>query len=649
MLHELLLALSGYSGDLFVQYPSGSEQPETFKIPPDFPFLHDAERSSLERLAELGFYYHKILDFLDQQRNKCLVMSNDNSNNSNNNSKGLFIQALCNSINDILKDFQKIIIESEMGILNKEANMCGIVPISQIVSAFGDYFIILPNLYQLVNELKEDSDNNKYFGCRILNLMKEKCNSGIPELRSIMLILLQTCHKVMYQHITSWIVYGHLQDPYGEFFVKDLTTKSHKKIDNNDKDNNNHQFIQSSWHRRFVLDESFIPNHISIDIAKSILFVGKAIATVKNSGKSSSLSSSSYNSNSALPQEIRSLHLNYLLELSSQPIFHKSEFESTILTIRHNVAKWLWQVVLTGEKVIDCLETFRNYFLLGKGNFALSLVEQLEYNIDWPLDLFVTSEDLSKYGDIFSFLISIRRTQLKLQRAWIHLSFNEKYFKEEDANTKQGDNKKYIKKNHNDNNKLLPWKIRSMMMFFVDCLWEHMQMDIIDSNFYKLVQRITISSAHHQQHNNSTNTNANTSKKPVADNMNKNYSEMEETLRDFEDIRLGHASYLNNLLRGCLLEFKVCSETIKSSLKICEQFCTILERWNVVNNSDIKDDNNNKIEMIIKLENDFREQISFLFRTLSEVNKTGEGFDGPPRHLDQFLLRLDFSKWFSAW
>ncbi|CAJ0823814.1 20798_t:CDS:2 [Entrophospora sp. SA101] len=559
MLHELLLALSGYSGDLFVQYPSGSEQPETFKIPPDFPFLHDAERSSLERLAELGFYYHKILDFLDQQRNKCLVMSNDNSNNSNNNSKGLFIQALCNSINDILKDFQKIIIESEMGILNKEANMCGIVPISQIVSAFGDYFIILPNLYQLINELKEDSDNNKYFGCRILNLMKEKCNSGIPELRSIMLILLQTCHKVMYQHITSWIVYGHLQDPYGEFFVKDLTTKSHKKIDNNDKDNNNHQFIQSSWHRRFVLDESFIPNHISIDIAKSILFVGKAIATVKNSGKSSSLSSSSYNSNSALPQEIRSLHLKYLMELSSQPIFHKSEFESTILTIRHNVAKWLWQVVLTGEKVIDCLETFRNYFLLGKGNFALSLVEQFEK---------ITIPRLSTR------IISIKEQEL---------------------------------------NSLL---IRASM-------------DIIDSNFYKLVQRITISSAHHQQHNNHStniNTNANASKKPVADNKNKNYSEMEETLRDFEDIRLGHASYLNDLLRGCLLEFKVCSETIKSSLKICEQFCTILERWN-----------------------DFREQISFLFRTLSEVNKTGEGFDGPPRHLDQFLLRLDFSKWFSAW
>src|SRR6185369_9534874 len=125
-------------------------------------------------LAELGFYYHKILDFLDQQRNKSLVMSDGNSNNSNTNSKGLFIQALCNSINDILKDFQKTIIESEMGILNKEANMCGIVPISQIMSAFGDYFIILPNLYQLTNELKEDSD--KYFGCRILNLMKEKCN-----------------------------------------------------------------------------------------------------------------------------------------------------------------------------------------------------------------------------------------------------------------------------------------------------------------------------------------------------------------------------------------------------------------------------------------------------------------------------------------
>src|SRR5437763_6464537 len=115
MLHELLLALSGLSGDLFVPYPPEPEIATTFKIPPDFPFLHEAERSSLERLAKLGFYYHKILEFLDQQRNKSLAMSN--SNNNNNESKGLFIQALCNSINDILKDFQKIIIEAEMGIL----------------------------------------------------------------------------------------------------------------------------------------------------------------------------------------------------------------------------------------------------------------------------------------------------------------------------------------------------------------------------------------------------------------------------------------------------------------------------------------------------------------------------------------------------
>jgi len=35
----------------------------------------------------------------------------------------------------------------------------------------------------------------------------------------------------------------------------------------------------------------------------------------------------------------------------------------------------------------------------------------------------------------------------------------------------------------------------------------------------------------------------------------------------------------------------------------------------------------------------------FLFRTLSGVNKTVEGFGG----LNQLLLRLDYSKWFSVW
>ncbi|CAG8708636.1 6578_t:CDS:2, partial [Dentiscutata heterogama] len=556
MLHELLLALSGLSGDLFVPFPSQPETATTFKIPPDFPFLHEAEKTSLERLAALGFYYRRIVLFLEDTISF----------------RGSYIHAFCNALNGILADFQKTIIECEIRILNKEDNMGGVVPVSQFVSAFGDYYIILPHLHQLIIEIEKNSTN--YFGCRILNLITDRCNTGVPELRTIMLRILQACHEVMYKHITSWMVYGHLQDPFSEFFVKDETSKI--------------LFNQSRWHRYFVIDESFIPNHIPHDVAKSILFVGKAIATVRNAAKP-------HEKNSTLPHSLNSLHLQHLLQLSSRPIFRLIELENVVTIIRDNVAQWLWKVVLTGDKVVECLEAFRNYFLLGQSDFALSLVEQfekltssrsmpskilmvreqelnsllvrtsvgtsaesdpafekfrfklpnvsdqkimttpnnifdsvmlgvplrLEYDIGWPLDLFVTAEDLDKYGNIFSFLLSLRCTQFRLQKVWTHLAMIRKFG--------SVDNKLSNDKNYS---MLMPWKVRASMMFFVDCLWGHIQMNIIESNFQTLVNRINISSM----------------------NDEKTHISESETFRDFEDIRIGHATYLGDLLRGCLLE-----------------------------------------------------------------------------------------------
>ncbi|CAG8624696.1 2839_t:CDS:1 [Acaulospora morrowiae] len=692
MLHELLLALAGLPGDLFTPFPSQTEHTSTFKIPSDFPFLHEAEKSSLEQLVVLGNYYRAIVNFLDFQRGRKANYAD--SKHVTSTPTGSFLQALCNALNEVLKDFHKTVIECETRVLNKEDDMGGVVPISQIVSAFRVYYIIFPHLHQLTTEINREPE--KYFGCRLLNLIVDKCNTGVPELRAIMLRLLHACHAVMYKHITSWMVYGHLQDPFGEFFVKDVTLRDH--------DTQVEEFNQSRWHKRFVLDESFVPNHIAPDIAKSILFVGKAIATVRNAAKP-------HEKNYCLPRSLNSLHLQHLLELSSRPIFRQIELENTVDIIRNNVAQWLWQVVLTGDKIIECLEAFRNYFLLGQGDFAISLVDQfeklaaskhisskvlkikeqelnsllvrasvgtlaesdltfekfrfkilnkddemppitktnifdnymldiplrLEYDIGWPLDLFVTSEDLNKYGDIFSFLISLRRTQIRLQRAWAHLAMTRKSTSDVIGN----------KSNDMNSQRLMPWRVRASMMFFLDCLWGHMQMDIIEANFQKLVCRINASSAHHQRLRTNTTTEpdtptASTHKKTTYQEKDSHLTE-KETLRDFEDIRIGHSSYLGDILRGCLLESPICSDAIKKSLNICDQVCGLLERW------DGKLTDKDRLDQVVKLDKEFREQVAFLFRTLSGVNKTGEGFGGPPRHLDQLLLRMDYSKWFSAW
>src|SRR5688572_1686724 len=98
-------------------------------------------------------------------------------------------------------------------------------------------------------------------------------------------------------------------------------------------------------------------------------------------------------------------------------------------------------------------------------------------------------------------------------------------------------------------------------------------MDIIETNFRKLVHRINISSAQHQQFRKL--------KIPAHKKISyANETNLVETepFRDFEDIRIGHSTYLSDLLHGCLLESPVCSDAIKKSLNICDQICGLLER-----------------------------------------------------------------------
>lgn len=59
MIHEVLTALLGYPGGVFV--PSPSILPTTFAIDATvLPLLHPAEVQQLEELAQIGFYVYDI-------------------------------------------------------------------------------------------------------------------------------------------------------------------------------------------------------------------------------------------------------------------------------------------------------------------------------------------------------------------------------------------------------------------------------------------------------------------------------------------------------------------------------------------------------------------------------------------------------------
>ena len=59
MLHEILLALLGIPGNLII------EEEDCFKISPFINFLTESEKELINRLIIMGFYYKRIVSFLD--------------------------------------------------------------------------------------------------------------------------------------------------------------------------------------------------------------------------------------------------------------------------------------------------------------------------------------------------------------------------------------------------------------------------------------------------------------------------------------------------------------------------------------------------------------------------------------------------------
>ena len=60
MLHELLLALLGKTGNIVI------EDDQAFKINPDITFISDPEKEILNKICILGYYYLRIEKFLDE-------------------------------------------------------------------------------------------------------------------------------------------------------------------------------------------------------------------------------------------------------------------------------------------------------------------------------------------------------------------------------------------------------------------------------------------------------------------------------------------------------------------------------------------------------------------------------------------------------
>ncbi|KAK1291996.1 hypothetical protein QJS10_CPB17g01279 [Acorus calamus] len=417
MLHELLLCLLGYTGDLIIDVgqhpepvqPAVFEDDDTpltiacpFKIAPDISFIDPSERSAIERLVPLGFYYRELSRFATESRDLSWISprwkSQDPLLKGGAKRPSVYRRAIANGVVEVLSVYRSAVLQVEQKLLSDPLPI-----LATVTRGLHKFDLLLLPLYELIMEVEREDIR----GGQLLSLLHKRCHCGLPELQTCIQRLLWHGHQVMYNQLASWMVYGILQDQYGEFFIRrqedrDVENESsHAEVSEKSRTKYPDGASLTDWHSGFHIFLDMLPEYIHMHVAESILFAGKAIRVLRNPGPAfksqdviphqpsatdsyqvkgfmeflTSLKEPSMDTE-LLPQSEANKIDEMLQELKDSSEFHKRSFESAIDSIRIIAAKHLWQLVVVRADLTGHLKALKDYFLLAKGDFFQCFLEE---------------------------------------------------------------------------------------------------------------------------------------------------------------------------------------------------------------------------------------------------------------------------------
>jgi gamma-tubulin complex component 4 len=144
----------------------------------------------------------------------------------------------------------------------------------------------------------------------------------------------------------------------------------------------------------------------------------------------------------------------------------------------------------------------------------------LSYNVPWPLHLIISPNVLTKYNDVFRFLLLAKRTQLLLHKAWT--------------------DQKHDKVNSIPNHCSESWQLRCHMMFVVDNLQYYLMADVLESQFSLLLERLKQST-------------------------------------NFEELRHSHDIFLSSVISNTFVNNKPVNQCLTELLQCCIAYCQLVE------------------------------------------------------------------------
>lgn len=641
MLHEILLSLWGCS-------TSVSQIIETESIDLD-KYLHPGERALL----------NKILDIVKE----CNVIRNFIHSVSNKDTKecigpGLYIRALCDGMDQALEPFREEIIELETTVLNDSYT-----PLSLILCSVEKYTCLFSLLHSIIREI----NTQKLYGCKLLQCLHQRMHTGIPESNSTLELMAHSVHIVFYKHLTSWLLYGHLEDVYKEFFIQktsDYEKASMKEDEKNDIDAresiSGKRIDVNMWDYNVQMD--MLPSYIRPSLANKILTIGQTVIMFGNDPRQKKDFSMISKTENSVWGDKEYEYFRKLQNLQAKSFFDIVEFDRTVNELKQCVTKLLWHVAVEEAQLMQQLRLVKEFFLMGRGDLFLEFIKLTAHILN-KAPTNHTSRDIN-----LAFQMALRKMHLNDESAIDSFNFvvpvlpSENEHVDTDA-TDLGSNTPDDERQ--DPNEKRGW---GMITLKYKVVWPlHLLFNPVTLNDYNILFRFLLrvkktqidlwnlwsEHMHHkdidigviQLRNNLIFIVDNLQYYLQVDVMESQYIVMETTMkntRNFEDIQKAHSVFLANVLSQTFLldsgtgKKNPVNKLIHLLLRLCDDFILQASMWEVGN--------------LLLTE---KEELKTLYETLDSVmdwlTKTLNKVRAQPsgEHLARLLLRLDFNRWFS--
>ncbi|XP_029310447.1 gamma-tubulin complex component 4 [Cottoperca gobio] len=657
MIHELLLALSGYPGTIFTWNKRTGLQ-----VSQDLPFLHPSETSVLNRLSKLGSDYIRFTEFIEQHTGHVHQQEHHTNQPNQTGLHGFYLRAFCTGLDSILQPYRQALLDLEQEFLGDPH-----LTISHVNYKLDQFQLLFPSVMVVVESIR----SQKIHGCQILETVYKHSCGGLPPVRMALEKILAVCHGVMYKQLAAWMLHGLLLDQSEEFFVKQGPSAGGAAANQEEEEEDlglgglsgkqlrelqdlrlvEEENMLAPSLQQFSLRTEMLPSYIPIRVAEKILFVGESVQMFENHNHSPSRAGS-------ILKHQEDLFAAELHRLKQQPLFSLVDFENVIDRIRGTVAEHLWTLMVEESDLLEQLKIIKDFYLLGRGELYQVFIDLAQHMLKTPPTA-VTEHDVNVAFQQAAHKVLLDDDNL-LPLLHLTVDYQGKDSKEatgpRDGATPPQDTsprevpptgwaalgltykvqwplhilftpailEKYnvvfryllsvrrvqsqlqhcwalqMQRKHLKSSQTVAvkWRLRNHMAFLIDNLQYYLQVDVLESQFSQLLQLI-----------NST--------------------------RDFESIRLAHDHFLSNLLAQSFILLKPVFHCLNEILELCQTFCSLVGQ----SVASLDERATAQLDILVK---GFRRQSSLLFKILSSVRNHQINSD-----LAQLLLRLDYNKYYT--